>query len=369
MFKYYLLHFIILDNYSKNASKTKNRSVAKTRSTRANPCNDFSTGKELIETMPMVPIKIEPFSTPSTNASNKSQSLKKVSPTRKPRISKRVTKTNAVIHLKSGGAKTFKSSKQAQDYLNNMQQNCGIESIQDMKTFLFDDNQAFVNACIACKIGQNPTNTFTSSQTSIPFGTSEISDTTTSQTQSPVGMIIPSPPSIPLPNPGSQQTSLQTNVHPLAQALFNKFDKTKQPAFVNPTSIEPMLPKLPASNKTVKAGLFLEIPPDLSVSNPGVASTQANSHIMLADNLKIYFSPTGCRFQLILLPPVLCVSDNQSYQVFAIDLIKNKSCNTLWTHKASAWAAVFSMDKSLSQEEGGHNIVNFFYNLTRLAVY
>jgi hypothetical protein len=191
-----------------------------------------------------------------------------------------------------------------------MQQNFGIASIENMKTFLFDDNQAFVNACNACKIGQNPTNTFPSSQTSIPFGTSKISDTTTSQTQSPLGMIIPSPPSISLQNPkvgmtippspsipalpylASEQTSLQTNFHPLAQAVLNKFDKTKQPAFLSPTSIEPMLPKLPASNKTVKAGLFWEIPPDLYVSNPGVASTQPNSY-MLADFLKTYYSATG----------------------------------------------------------------------------
>jgi hypothetical protein len=65
--------------------------------------------------MPMVPIKIEPSSMPSINASNKTQTPKKVTPTKKPRISKQTRKINAVIYLKSGGAKTFKSSKQAQE--------------------------------------------------------------------------------------------------------------------------------------------------------------------------------------------------------------------------------------------------------------
>jgi hypothetical protein len=89
MFKcYLLLSTLLYITTQRMPPKQKTRSVANTWSTRANPCNGSSTGKELIEARPMVPIKIEPFSTPSTNASRKSQRPKKVTPTKKPKISK-----------------------------------------------------------------------------------------------------------------------------------------------------------------------------------------------------------------------------------------------------------------------------------------
>jgi hypothetical protein len=84
---------------------------------------------------------------------------------------------------------------------------------------------------------------------------------------------------------------------------------------------------------------------------------------MLADNLKTYYSSAGSRFQLTLLPQILSVSDKQAYQIF--NLILYKSSNTLFDSQAFCVERVFKMDKSLSSEEGGHNIVDeFFYSFT-----
>jgi hypothetical protein len=80
----------------------------------------------------------------------------------------------------------------------------------------------------------------------------------------------------------------------IIQALFNKFDKTKQPAFVNPTSTRSMLPESPASNEMNKTSLFFEIPPHICVSNllnhSSVIFPSINSHQLTMTIFKLLLS-------------------------------------------------------------------------------
>jgi hypothetical protein len=64
-----------------------------------------------------------------------------------------------------------------------------------------------------------------------------------------------------------------------------------------------------------------------------------------------------------MLPPTTCVSDKQKCQVFAIDLVDNRTGQTAWTHKPEAWLQLFATDQDLSVDEGGHRADPFFHNL------
>jgi hypothetical protein len=57
---------------------------------------------------------------------------------------------------------------------------------------------------------------------------------------------------------------------------------------------------------------------------------------MLADNENL-LQFSWKQISTYIVPQILSVSDKQAYQIFALDLIENKSSNTLWTHKPSAW--------------------------------
>jgi hypothetical protein len=48
-------------------------------------------------------------------------------------------------------------------------------------------------------------------------------------------------------------------------------------------------------------------------------------------------SQNGTRVKLFMLPPAMCVDDQEKYQVFAIDLVENRNGQTIWTHKPDAW--------------------------------
>lgn len=71
----------------------------------------------------------------------------------------------------------------------------------------------------------------------------------------------------------------------------------------------------------------------------------------------------GTSLKLLLFPETVCVTDNKKWQVFAIDLVENKTDCTVWTHKPDAWSKLFQMDEDLSEEEGGSTIEPFFYSL------
>lgn len=298
----------------------------------------FPAGKEsrLPETISI----ITPATSP-TKKQRKSDFPKKATVDRKkaPKNSKQSPKGNTIIHavinLKSGGAKIFKTNKAATDYLTD-QQNCfGIGMIKDLKHFVCENKQAFQDTCNHYKTSQ--------------------ADGFMISPQASIADV--------LPNSKDTLANQDVKIHPLVQALSTEFMPTKLP--VVKIKIEnPEITEVPATNPTSnpKSNFFPNLPPGLTVeSNPTVV-TQGNSH-MLADNLKTYHNASGCTFQLTLLPEKLCLSDNQSYQVFAIDLVENRSNNTLWTHKPSAWEQVFNMDRTLSQGDGGHNIDEFFYNL------
>ena len=64
-----------------------------------------------------------------------------------------------------------------------------------------------------------------------------------------------------------------------------------------------------------------------------------------------------------MLPPAACVAEQEKYQVFAIDLVENRTGQTLWTHKPDAWLQLFTTDKDLPSEEGGNRDDPFFNNL------
>jgi hypothetical protein len=94
------------------------------------------------------------------------------------------------------------------------------------------------------------------------------------------------------------------------------------------------------------------------LNKPAIASNK------LASQLQQKLSGlNGTSLKLLLFPEAVCVTDNEKYQVFAIDLVENKSDSTVWTHKPDAWSKLFQMDEELTEEEGGHTIEPFFYSL------
>jgi hypothetical protein len=274
------------------------------RLTRANLQTNNSSGKVIPKKSSIV--------TPTKSLKAKKSTSKSV-PVQKKTFNLK-TRINAVVNTKSGLAKTFKTPIQAQTYLKDMQHSFGSLTTQDMQFLVFDDRKAMNIACNEYKKSQKQAIKISPQNSQEGIKAKAFIDLPSSETENP--------------------------------NEINSLASTKRTA-----------------NLTEKC-TFQELPSGLSDGDtPLTVANQGNSH-MLADNLKTYYSSAGSRFQLTLLPQILSVSDKQAYQIFALDLIENKSSNTLWTHKPSAWERVFKMDKSLPSEEGGHNIVDeFFYSL------
>jgi hypothetical protein len=285
-------------------------SAVNLRSTRKN------AGKITLESVSIV--------TPTKNESEISS--KASVPTEKKPIkrTKKVSTINAVMHTKSGGAKVFKTAKQATAYLQDMQANFGADIINDMKLVVFQNKQAFLTACSACKNDHNPS------------------------------AMIPRQVSVPLLGVENPSTNQHAKRRSLAEALTSQFDSESKPAAVIP------IPKQAKVSHSSSSTFFQNLP--MSIDS-GKKNDIGGNRNKLAESLKSQLNLFGIRLQIILFPPIKSISDNQAYQVFAIDVLENRNGNTLWTHKPSAWQDIFTMDQSLSQEQGGHNIDPFFYSL------
>ncbi len=94
------------------------------------------------------------------------------------------------------------------------------------------------------------------------------------------------------------------------------------------------------------------------LNKPAAASNKLASHLQ-----QKLAGLNGTSLKLLLFPETVCVTDNEKYQVFAIDLVENKTDCTVWTHKPDAWSKLFQMDEELAVEDGGHAIEPFFYSL------
>ena len=94
------------------------------------------------------------------------------------------------------------------------------------------------------------------------------------------------------------------------------------------------------------------------LNKPAVASNKLAAHLQ-----QTLSGLNGTSLKLLLFPETVCVTDDEKYQVFAIDVVENKTGNTLWTHKPDAWSKLFQLDEELAVEDGGHNIDPFFYSL------
>jgi hypothetical protein len=109
--------------------------------------------------------------------------------------------------------------------------------------------------------------------------------------------------------------------------------------------------KTPTANPLSQA-LYARLKKPVTASNP------------LASHVQQKLSGiNGTSLKLSLFPQATCVSNQEQYQVFAIDLVENKTDNTLWTHKPEAWCSLFQIDEELTHENGGQRIDNFFYCL------
>jgi hypothetical protein len=79
----------------------------------------------------------------------------------------------------------------------------------------------------------------------------------------------------------------------------------------------------------------------------------------LADRMQndLLSSQNGTSIKLFMLPPAACVADQEKCQIFAIDLVENRSPAKL------CGLQLFTTDKNLALEEGGHCADPLFHNL------
>jgi hypothetical protein len=191
----------------------------------------------------------------------------------------------AVINVKTGDGTIFKTDKQVDKFFAQMS---GMGIAQDLKTFVFDNQEDYDIACTGYKRND---------------------DAPPRQ-----GM---STPTVGIAVAASKPVSLKTpTANPLSQAVFARLKKP-----------------VPASNP-----LANHVQQKLSGIN-------------------------GTSLKLSLFPQATCVTNQEKYQVFAIDFVENKTDNTVWTHKPDAWCNLFQIDEELSYEDGGHRIDSFFYCL------
>ena len=126
-----------------------------------------------------------------------------------------------------------------------------------------------------------------------------------------------------------------------------------------PTAGIPLAASVPVSRNKQANPLSTAISKEYArLNKPAAASNKLATHLQ-----QKLSGMNGTSLKLLLFPETLCITDNEKYQVFAIDLVENKSDGTVWTHKPDAWSKVFQMDEELTEEDGGHTIEPFFYSL------
>jgi hypothetical protein len=166
-------------------------------------------------------------------------------------------------------------------------------------------------------------------------------------------------------DPATAKSIQAANTLPLATTISlvtttpKKFANLKQP----PPTSSPMADlkqqsQVAISAEATKSSLSLVL------HNQFASLKRAGTTNQLADKLqKDLSSSSGTGIKLFMLPPAVCVEDQEKYQVFAIDLLENRNGQTLWTHKPDAWLQLFTTDKDLPLEDGGHRADPFFHNL------
>jgi hypothetical protein len=152
--------------------------------------------------------------------------------------------------------------------------------------------------------------------------------------------------------------SIQAATLPLATTISLVTSNLKKPPTSNPMADLKQRSPAPISTGATKPSLSLAMSNEFANLKPRATIN------LLADKLQSDLSGSmGTCARLFLLPPTVCVADQEMYQVFAIDLIENRNGQTLWTHKPDAWLRLFTMDRDLSLDEGGQRADPFFHNL------
>jgi hypothetical protein len=291
------------------------------RSTRANP-----TGKEQSKMKPLslvTPAQARKTRKKAEVVQNKvpviitplKRKAKKVTPVgKKKKALVGAKKLYAVMNVKTGAAREVTSSKTG---MNLIKQVNGLSNGSDeqFKLFEFDTKEAMIAASAAMETDSNPATAQSIQAATLPLAT-PISLATSTPKQ--YANLKKPPPSNPYLKQPSQAISTQGTKSSLSQILTNQFADLKRAPTTNP--------------------LANRIQNDLSSQN-------------------------GTGIKLFMLPPAACVAEQEKYQVFAIDLVENRTGQTLWTHKPDAWLQLFTTDKDLPSEEGGNRADPFFHNL------
>jgi hypothetical protein len=155
----------------------------------------------------------------------------------------------------------------------------------------------------------------------------------------------------------------QEHLQQVSAAYKNNDDPPTHTPIFTSTASRPLAASVPVSPNphssplsqatSTKYARFKKTP---AVENLGVLA------VKLEEKLS---SINGTSLKLSLFPQATCVNDQDQYQVFAIDLVENKTDNTVWTHKPDAWKQVFQVDEDLTSEDGDQRIDPFFYSLEK----
>jgi hypothetical protein len=241
---------------------------------------------------------------------------------KKVRLVGKKKKVHAVMNVKTGAAREVPSSKTGMNFIkqvNGLSQ--GGE--EQFKLFEFDTKEAMIAASAAME-----TDSAQSVQAAAP----------------------------PLATPISLATSmLKQHANLKKPPLSNAMADLKQPSQAISTQKQP-----------IQAIFTQGTEPSLSqrLTNQFADLKRAPATNPLANQIQSDLSSrSGTGIKLFMLPPAVCVEDQEKYQVFAIDLLENRNGQTLWTHKPDAWLQLFTTDKDLPLEEGGHRADPFFHNL------
>jgi hypothetical protein len=309
----FVYFFLPYDTYQKMPPK---------RSTRANP-----TGKEHSNIKPLsliTPAQARKTTKKAKVVQNKVPVV--VTPlkskAKKVRLVGKKKKVYAVMNVKTGAAREVPSSKTGMNFIkqvNGLSQ--GGE--EQFKLFEFDTKEAMIAASAAME-----TDSAQSIQAAAP----------------------------PLATPISLATSmLKQHANLKKPPLSNTMADLKQPSQAISTQKQP-----------IQAIFTQGTEPSLSqrLTNQFADLKRAPATNPLANRIQNDLSSqNGTGIKLFMLPPAVCVSEQEKYQVFAIDLVENRTGQTLWTHKPDAWLQLFTADHDLSLEEGGHRADPFFHNL------
>jgi hypothetical protein len=251
------------------------------RSTRANP-----TGKEhsnikrkTKEVQKEVPVIVTPLRSKA----------KKVTPVGKKKVLFRAKKLYAVMNVKTGATRVVPSSKTGMKFIKQVN-GMSEGSDEELQLFEFDSKEALTAASAAIKTNADPATAKSIQAATLPLAT-PISLATSKPKQ--YANLKKPPTSNPMADlkQQSQAISAQATKSSLSLVLTNQFANLKQRPATNP--------------------LADKIQNDLS-------------------------SSSGTCTKLFMLPPTVCVTDQEMYQVFAIDLVEKRNGQTLWTHKPDA---------------------------------